>query len=267
MLRSLFTGITGLNAHQQMLDITSNNIANVNTTGYKSSSAVFEDALSQTLSGGTAPAASQGGADPTQVGLGVKLAGSFANFDQGSAQVTGVTSNLMIEGDGFFVVDKDGSQAYTRSGAFTLDSAGNLTLPDGSKAEDVNGNVLDLSALTNGSYVSWSIDQNGNVNAVDSAGATTTLGQIGLATFPNPNGLLRIGDTEFQATANSGAADVGAARTGSRGSLTSGYVEMSNVDLSRELTNLIIAERGYQANSKVITTSDEILQTLVNLKQ
>ena len=160
MLQSLFTGISGLGAHQRMLDVTANNIAHVNTTG--------------------AP--------------------------------------------------------------------------------------LNLVGLTNGTYKSWSIDPNGNVNAVDAAGVTTKLGQIGIATFANPNGLEKVGNTAFAASPNSGAALMGAPNTGSRGSITSGYVEMSNVDLSAELTNLIISERGFQANSKVITTSDEVLQTLVNLK-
>jgi flagellar hook protein FlgE len=266
MLRSLFTAISGLTAHQQMLDVTANNIANVNTTGFKGSSTQFEDTLSQTLSAGGAATATSGGTNPIQIGLGVKVAGTATNFTQGSSQATGVTSNLLINGDGFFMVNKNGQQLYTRAGAFTLDAAGHLVTPDGSMAEDPTGAVLNLSALTSGGYVSWSIDPSGNVNAVDSTGATTTLGQVGVASFANPNGLAKVGDTSFQASSSSGAAQMGAANTGSRGSLSSGYVEMSNVDLSQQLTNLIVAERGFQANSKVITTSDEVLQTLVNLK-
>jgi flagellar hook protein FlgE len=115
--------------------------------------------------------------------------------------------------------------------------------------------------------VSWSISSSGVVNAVDSAGNTTALGTIALATFPNPGGLAKVGDTQYQATPNSGAAAIGAPSSGARGSITSGYLEMSNVDLASELTNLIIAERGFQANSRVITTSDDVLQTLVSLKQ
>lgn len=266
MLRSLFTAISGLGAHQKMLDVTANNIANVNTTGYKSSTTQFEDTLSQTLQGGGAATATTGGTDPIQVGLGVRLAGTALNFTQGSSQATGVTSNMLINGDGFFAVSKNGQQQFTRAGNFTLDNAGNLVTPDGAIAEDATGAPLNLVGLTNGSYVSWSIDSGGNINAVNAAGVTTVLGQVGVATFPNPNGLAKVGDTAFSATPNSGAASIGAPNTGSRGSITSGYVEMSNVDLSQELTNLIIAQRGFQANSKVITTSDEVLQTLVNLK-
>jgi flagellar hook protein FlgE len=267
MLRSLFTAISGLGAHQKMLDVTANNIANVNTTGFKASTTEFEDTLSQTLQGGGGPTATSGGTNPIQVGLGVALAGTQMNFTQGSNQATGVTSNMLINGDGFFVIQKNGQQLYTRAGNFSLDSAGNLVTPDGAMVEDVNGQPLNLVGLTNGTYSAWSIDSNGNINAVDTTGAITTIGQVGIATFANPNGLAKVGDTAFAASPNSGPALVGAANTGSRGSITSGYVEMSNVDLSQELTNLIISERGFQANSKVITTSDEVLQTLVNLKQ
>ena len=274
MLRSLFTGIAGLGAHQQMLDVTANNVANVNTTGYKSSHTVFEDTLSQTLTGAGGPAGGVGGTNAQQVGLGVKLAGTQLNFTQGASQATGVTSNMLINGDGFFMIDKGGQQLFTRAGNFTLDSAGNLVTPDGSiamgwtppSAPPAAPADLNLAALNGGSYVSWSIDSAGNVNAVDATGATTKLAQVALATFTNPNGLQKVGDSAYAASANSGTAAVGAPKSGQRGSISSGYVEMSNVDLSQELTNLIISERGFQANSKVITTSDEVLQTLVNLK-
>jgi flagellar hook protein FlgE len=264
MLRSLFTAISGLDAHQQMLDITANNIANVNTIGYKSSSAIFEDALSQTLAGGGG--ATTGGGNPVQVGMGVVLGGSNLNFSQGSPQSTGVPSNLMISGNGFFAVTKNGQQMYTRAGAFTLDSAGHLVTPDGAVAEDTTGAPLNLSALNSGTYVSYSISGDGSVSGVDATGATTKLGQVGLATFANPDGMQKVGDNEYIASPSSGTANLGAPGSGGRGNVASGYVEMSNVDLSQELTNLIVAERGFQANSKVVTTSDEVLQTLVNIK-
>ncbi|MGN6609645.1 MAG: flagellar hook-basal body protein [Jatrophihabitans sp.] len=267
MLRSLFTAISGLSAHQKMLDVTANNIANVNTTGFKSSSAIFEDTLSQTLTGGGGSSATSGGTNPSQIGLGVKFAGEATNFTQGSYQTTGVPSNMLINGDGFFAVQKNGQQQFSRAGGFTLDDAGHLVLPDGAELEDANGAVISLPGLVDGTYSSYSIDQNGNINAVDSTGTTTTLAQVGLATFANPGGLSKAGDTSYLATTASGAPTIAAPNTGSAGSITSGYVEMSNVDLAQELTNLIIAQRGYQANGKVITTSDEVLQTLVNLKQ
>ena len=259
MLRSLFTAISGLDAHQDMLDVTANNIANVNTVGYKSSSTVFQDALSQTLA--------STGANPQQIGLGVVLGGTNLNFGQGAPEQTGVPSNMMIAGNGFFAVVKNGQQLYTRAGSCTLDSSGHLVTPDGAQVEDVTGAPLTMPGLTNGTYVSYSIGSDGTVTGVDAAGATAVLGQVGLATFANPNGLSKVGDTEFAPTPSSGAASLGAPGTGGRGTIAGGYVEGSNVDLAQELTGLIVAERGFQANSKVVTTSDEVLQTLVNLKQ
>ncbi len=269
MLRSMFTAISGLDAQQQMLDVTSNNIANSNTTGFKSSSTEFETALSQTLSSGGSATTNNavGGTNATQIGLGVRLASTNQNFTEGSAQATGVPSNLMINGDGFFMVSRGGQTSYTRAGGFTLDGSGHLVNTDGAEVEDTSGVPLDLSALNTGTYVSYSIDQTGKVSAVNSSGVATTLGQIGLATFANPDGLVQNGDTEWSASASSGAAQIGTPGSGSLGSLSSGYVEMSNTDLSTELTNLIVAERGFQADSKVISTSDTVLQTLVNMTQ
>jgi flagellar hook protein FlgE len=302
MLRSLFTGISGLAAHQQMLDVTANNIANVNTTGFKSSSTVFQDTLSQTIQGsaaahgdgGTPATYTSGGTNAQQIGLGVKLAGTEMDMGQGSSQSTGVGTDLMINGDGFFVVQKDGQDLYTRAGAFHIDNQGNLVTPDGALAQgynvtDDNGTLsddtgpLDLSALTNPqdsannpytdddgnpmTYISYSIDNTGTVTAVGSDGNPYTLGQVAVATFANPNGLEKVGDTQFRQSAGSGAAQVGKPGDDGHGDLSAGYLEMSNADLSTQLTNLIISELGFQANSKVITTSDEVLQTLVNLKR
>ena len=126
MLRSLFSGITGLRSHQTMMDVVGNNIANVNTTGYKTSSAVFEDTLSQLMRSAGAPANGRGGVNPTQIGLGVQMGGITTNFTQGSAQNTGRVTDLMIQGDGFFVLNKGGEQVYSRAGAFTFDNSGRL---------------------------------------------------------------------------------------------------------------------------------------------
>jgi flagellar hook protein FlgE len=265
MLRSLFTGISGLRAHQQMLDNTANNIANVNTTGYKSTEVTFESTLAQTISGAGAPTATQGGTNATQIGLGVQLAATTGNFGAGSPQSTGRLGDMMINGDGFFVVSNNGQQEYTRAGSFSLDQNGHLVSPDGSIVQSSAGGDLNLTDLTNGTYSSWNVSSNGDVYGIAADGTTTVLGNIAIATFPNPGGLLRNGDSMYTTSPNSGAASVGAAATGGRGSITGGYLEMSNVDLSTELTNLIISERGFQANSRVITTSDEVLQTLVQM--
>ena len=300
MLRSLFTGISGLTAHQQMLDVTANNIANVNTTGFKASRTVFQDTLSQTIQGAAAGTVATGGTNSEQIGLGVKLGGTELNMTQGSNQSTGVGTDLMINGDGFFIVQKNGQNIYTRAGGLHLDNLGHLVTPDGAIVQGFADplptppaalpapSALDLSALMNGydkatgnpvtgdpstatkgdaAYVSYTIDANGAVNAVQEDGKIKVLGHIAMATFANPNGLQKIGSTEFGESPSSGAINVGTPGDGSHGSISAGYLEMSNVDLSAELTNLIIAQRGFQANSKTVTTADQILQTLVSLKQ
>lgn len=267
MQRSLFAGISGLNAHQLMIDVAANNIANVNTAGYKASSTVFEDTLSQTLAGAGQASAPVGGTNPVQIGMGVKLAATNVDFTQGAPEATGVPSNLMINGDGFFILQKAGVQMFTRCGEFSRDSAGHLATADGALVCDDTGAPVDVSALQTGTYASYSIDQNGIVNGIDNSGVSTQIAQIGLATFPNPNGLERVGHNDYILSASTGVPSIGTPLTSGRGSLSSGYLEGSNVDLAKELTSLIVAERGFQANSKSITTSDEVLQTLVNLKQ
>ena len=398
MLRSLFSGISGLRQHQTMMDVTGNNIANVNTAGYKSSQTVFEDTLSQLLKGAGAPTAEVGGTNPAQVGLGVRLGQITTNFSQGSMQTTGRSTDLMIQGDGFFAVRTGaGETAYTRAGAFNFDGNGRLVTSSGAFVQgwtatngvvDTNGPVGDLrlpvgaqlapvattagvvsgnlpSTDANGATFSRSIemyDAQGNPHTVsyrfektaannwrvearegaavlgtttlgfDASGQQTApgvlsftvpggsavtvnlagitqyggansvkadsqngsamgtlqaftlspdgalvgvfsnglkqpLGQIALATFNNPPGLEKIGGSMYRSTVNSGLAQLGVANTGGRGSLAGGTLEMSNVDLAQEFTNLIVAQRGFQANSRVITSSDEILQDLVNLKR
>jgi flagellar hook protein FlgE len=388
MLRSLFSGISGLRAHQQMMDVTGNNIANVNTNGFKTSQTTFQDTLSQMVRSAGAPQGQAGGTNPAQVGLGVRLSGISTNFGQGAAQTTGKATDLMIQGDGFFIVKNGGEQLYTRAGAFTFDSDGALTNSGGQKVQGwmgVNGTVnaagapvdivlpigqtlapaatstitmsgnlsveaadltdaqvtstvydadgaatsitltlhkvdddtwqlteptsgtvqniqftagkpvqqppiqvgpyaFDLNGLTAysgateakvtnidgsaaGTLSSYTISQSGQIEGVFSSGLKQTLGQIALANFNNVNGLEKIGDSMFRTTVNSGLAQVGTAGASGLGLLSSGTLEMSNVDLAQEFTNLVIAQRGFQANSRVITTSDELLQELVNLKR
>ena len=449
MLRSLFSGVSGLDANQEFIDSIGNDISNINTTGYKSNEVQFEDLLDQTISGATAPTSPQGGVNPTQVGLGVKVAGVEANFTQGTSEQTGNPLDLSIQGDGFFIANHDGGTVYTRAGSLDLDGNGNLVTPDGSLVQgwpadasgvintsspmanlsipsgqqiaanattnvtlggnlaaqsgwtpptgykasgsgtpqgaatsvtvyapngstesldlnfvqattlpagapkgsatawtvggvltspgtapdytnatmatlffDPSGNLLgytdqkgaagaagstslslsvpdettgaasgatqtftlgvpsvtaNASAETAsvlrqdgnapGNLQSYSIGGNGVIQGVFSNGQTLNLGQIALATFSNPNGLLRSGDTNFTATADSGLAQVGAPGNGSRGTVQAGTLEASNVDLATEMTQLIEAERGFQANGSVITTSDTLLQDLINLKQ
>jgi flagellar hook protein FlgE len=409
----MFSAISGLRAHQTKMDVTGNNIANVNTVGFKSQQTVFQDTLSQIIRAGGAPAADRGGTNPAQVGLGTKVAAITTNWTQGATQSTGRSTDFMIEGDGFFVTrNSSGEQLFTRAGSFDFDGAGKLVTPDGAILQgwmadaagviNTNGPVgplsvpygqqVDPSASTAGSVVGnlasdapngttvttnikmfdaqgveqdvvytftkmgandWDMDviANGvtliNDQAIqfDAAGALTTpaapgllapvnpntvnaaafpswntpvtidvsaltqfggeteinapdqdgyalgtlqsfqlsadgtimgiysnelrqpIGRLALASFSNPSGLEKAGSSSFRVGVNSGVAMVGTAGGGGRGALVSGALEMSNVDLAEEFTGLIVAQRGFQANSRVITSSDEILQDLVNLKR
>jgi flagellar hook protein FlgE len=284
MLRSLFAGISGLRVNQSMLDVTGNNIANANTTGYKSSSTVFQDTLSQMLTGASGSNAGRGGTNPIQIGLGVQLAATEGNFTQGSTQTTGRPTDMLIQGDGFFVVNRGGEDLYTRAGSFTFDESGTLVTPDGSRVQgyalDAAGNptgglvdiTLDTSTLTPAvpagvELTSYSFGSDGKLHGVFSDGVQRDMAQIAVADFTNPMGLERVGDTAFRVSANSGAVQLGVAGQGQRGAIVAGAVEMSNVDLAAEFTNLILAQRGFEASSKVITTSDQVLEDLVNIKR
>lgn len=414
MLRSMFSGVSGLRTHQVMMDVIGNNIANVNTAGYKSGSVVFQDLLSQLLRGAGGPVPGLGGTNPAQVGLGVRLAGISTSFGQGALQLTGRSTDLAIQGDGFFVTSLGTQQLFTRAGAFSFDTEGKLVTADGAVAQgwvadplggidrnapladlkmplgqvlapvqsqtvtlggnlpadaavgdtitssikvydaqgtqvtltfqftktasdqwsvqamspdatgtlqpvgapatmpfdpttgqlspaptysvtppgvwDANGisvnfgtvgatdavsqysGTTSIAALSQdgsalGTLQSFSIGQDGVVTGVFSNGRTQSIGQLALASFNNPAGLEKAGGASFRATANSGLAQIGAAGSGGRGLISGGMLEMSNVDLAQEFTNLIVAQRGFQANSRVITASDELLQDLVNLKR
>jgi flagellar hook protein FlgE len=292
MLRSLFAGISGLRVNQTALDVTGNNIANANTAGFKSSQIVFQDTLSQMLTGATAPANNdpgRGGTNPMQVGLGVQVGGINTNFGQGSAQMTNRPTDLMVQGDGFFVIERAGiGDFYTRAGAFNFDAAGNLVTVDGDKVKgwtagaggalppvmdgtnDAPFNINDAAAAANpgGTLLSYSIGTDGVVTGVfDNQEQPVTLGRVATANFVNPQGLEKAGDSLYRATNNSGGAEIGGPGEGGRGTLVGGAIEMSNVDLAQEFTNLIIAQRGFQASSRVITTSDQVLEELVNIKR
>ncbi len=409
MMRSMFSGISGLRSHQLMMDVVGNNIANVNTQGFKASMITFQEALSQLIQAPSAGTATSGGSNPIQVGLGVVVGAIDGIFTQGASQVTGRGTDVAIQGDGFFIVEENGERFYTRAGAFAFDSAGNLISPSGQLVQgwladpvtglvdnqgpltalnlplaqvidpnltsvveiggnidaqlpvgdainasivvhDSLGNPQDLvftltktgsnaftaSATINGTAVTLSstaftfdtagnltstnpitvsgytppgaapmsfdldfgtssplvqfggptsmeaLDQDGNASgtlrdfaiAPDgtivgqfSNGWTRTLGQVALATFNNPNGLVRVGDSNFQESTNSGQARIGDPGSADRGVLAASTLEMSNVELAREFTNLIIAQRGFQANSRIITASDEVLADLVNMKR
>ncbi|TFD33077.1 flagellar hook protein FlgE [Cryobacterium cryoconiti] len=390
MLRSLYSGISGLRSHQTMLDVTGNNIANVNTTAFKASAVQFQDTLSQLKQGAGGPQAEVGGTNPAQIGLGVQVAGISTNFSQGSAQSTGRATDVAISGDGFFVTQLGGETLYSRAGAFDFDAEGRLVSPDGAIVQGwngvngqineggpvgnitlplqamipaaatntatmvgnlpadaaageslvrdikiydavgaartlsltftrsgsgwdvagsdgigtgstaltldaagnltptgaltVNGVNVDLTELTGqaglttatassqngsaaGTLQSFTLGKDGTLVGLFSNGSQASIARIALATFTNPGGLEKAGSSAYRATFNSGNAALGAPGDGGFGSLSGGTLEMSNVDLSQEFTNLIVAQRGFQANARIITTSDEVLQELTNLKR
>lgn len=436
MMRSLYSAISGLKDHQVMMDTIGNNIANVNTPGFKSSRVTFATMLSQTLKGASAPATTpvaQGGSNAAQVGLGVKIGAIDQIMTQGSAQNTGKWSDMMIQGEGFFVLNNSGQTVYTRAGNFSTDSNGNLvdaatgayvqgtnwgqlngaesgtsgtwtgsgtdyiytnpalkntvanstltvtvtqngtplTSDSGSWSNTVghyyynttNGTIdfyamptttspynvtanLNVSTaatwsgsgpysytnsaligasnltvtqggttlkqasslstlapgqyyfnsstgaiyesakptssmnvtyyptaptgnitITPNTYTNLNVDQNGNITGTNTSGTVNNLGQINMATFPNASGLTNLGNNYYSSSNNSGAAIIGVPGSGNSGTIVSNALEMSNVDLGQEMTNMIVAQRGFEANSRVITVGDTFLQTLVNLKQ
>lgn len=282
MLRSLFAGISGMRVNQIMLDVTGNNIANANTVGFKSSSTVFQDTLSQMLTAGSAANANRGGTNPIQVGLGVQVGSTSTSFAQGSNQTTGRGTDLMIQGDGFFVVQNGNQLSYTRAGAFGWDDTRTLVTPGGGRVQgyttfDAAGNhtgvpgditlPTDNGATPPQQLSSYEIGRDGKVICTFEDDSKQTIGQVAMADFANPMGLSKAGETSFVASASSGTPTVGVSGEGRLGELSPGSLEMSNVDLAAEFTNLILAQRGFQASSRVITTSDQVLEDLVNIKR
>ena len=385
MLRSLYAGISGLRSHQTMLDVTGNNIANVNTVGFKASSVQFQESLAQLVQNSTLPQADLSGIGAPGVGLGVQMSAITTHVASGSRQATGVPTDLMIAGDGFFMVRAGGETLYTRNGAFSFDAAGRLVTADGALVQGwtaqngaivpgqgvgtitlpvgaiapgrattaasaagnlpsdkavgetivrelevydaegaarqlqltftrtatgwdvtdgtsttslafVNGEqtgastivsggvTVDLSGLTGyaelstaalgeqngapaGTLLSYALTEDGSLVGTFSNGDTAVLARLALAGFVNPGGLEKAGSSHYRPSANSGEPTVGAAGQDGIGGIVSGALEMSNVDLSQEFTNLIVAQRGFQANARIITTSDEVLQELTNLKR
>jgi flagellar hook protein FlgE len=290
MLRSLYSGVSGLKSMQTDLDVVANNIANVNTPGFKSSRAMFQDMVSQTLSDATAPSNASGGINAKQIGLGTQIGSIDTITTNGAPKSTGRSLDLYINGGGYFAVQGTGTTPqtyYTRVGAFERDASGNLVSTSGGMkvlgwtqtpaayngTDNVsttgNPGTINIPSTLNGvqySAGSLAIDQNGLITATY-GNQKYAFGKLAFANFTNPEGLERVGDTQFAASANSGAVSYSPSGSNGVGSLVSGELEMSNVDLSSEFTEMIIANRAYQANARVITTSDDVLQELTGLKR
>ncbi len=280
MLRTLWSGVSGLRTHAQRMDVIANDVANINTIGYKQSEVTFREQLITTI---RAPAL---GTTGQQIGLGVQMGGITRNFSDGVVMQTGMASNLAIAGKGFFAVsDASGNVFYTRAGDFVhdLDSTaadGSFNLlnssgmrlrgvhsPDPIAAGGVDVSTMETIVIPK-ETVSYSVAENGTLTCYDQGGAVLDTWQIGLAQFANNNGLKSEGSNLFSFTT---AADVNSmAYQGGidgTGVLYQGYLESSNVDLSQEFTEMILTERGFQANSRSITTGDSMLQELLMLKR
>lgn len=262
MLRSMYSGISGMKANQTKMDVVGNNVANVGTTAFKKSSVRFTDALNQSMIYASAPSNNIGGINPGQVGIGTKVSGIFDSMTQGSLQATSRPTDLAIDGDGFFVVDLgDNTRGFTRDGSFNIDSNGDLVTAQGYRILDENGDKITIDL---NEYLSFNISKEGKISGVKKDGTTEDISTINVTTFQNPEGLESIGGNIYTATVSSGN-PVNASDTA--GSVIQGAIEMSNVDLSEEFTEMLVTTRAFQAAGKVITTSDELLQEIINLKR
>jgi flagellar basal-body rod protein FlgG len=260
MIRSLWISKTGLDAQQTSMDVITNNLANVSTNGFKRSRAVFEDLLYQTLR--------QPGAKSSQItdvpsglmiGTGARVVGTEHIYTQGNLLKTDNPLDIAVQGNGFFQVEMpDGTLAYTRDGSFTKDANGQIVTASGypvSPAITIPASAVSVTITTDG-IVSYT--QQGST-------ATTQAGSIQLVSFINNGGLQSVGENLFVETASSGTPTPNTPGTGGTGLLNQGYVETSNVNVAEELVNMIVAQRGFEMNSKAVTKSDEMLARLVQM--
>lgn len=261
MIRSLWTAGTGMVAQQANLDVISNNLANVNTTGFKKSRTDFQDLMYQTMrqvGAATGPDTKL----PTgiQIGHGVRQVATQKLYTQGNYQNTGNPLDVAIEGDGFFQITMaDGNIAYTRDGAFKKDDQGRIVTSEGYPLEPQITIPAQSTNLT--------ISSDGRITVKNSSGATEEIGQLTIARFINPAGLENIGRNLVKETEASGTATVGNPGEDGAGTLTQQYLEMSNVQVVEEMVNMIVAQRAYEVNSKAIQTSDDMLERAANLKR
>jgi len=260
MLRGLWSAASGMAAQKMTIDVIANNLANVNTTGFKKSRTEFQDLMYQTISQAGAQT-SDGGQVPTgiQVGMGTMPIGVQKMFMQGDFQETKNELHVAIEGRGFFKVLSNEEDAYTRSGNFKLDADGNIVTP--------NGDALQPELSISSDTISIKIGSDGSVTTFDSTGAGTLLGTLELYSFPNPAGLKSMGHNLYQAMDASGEAVSGTPGSDGMGTVVQGYLEISNVDVVEEMVSMIMAQRAYEINSKAIKTADEMMSIVNNLKR
>ncbi|MDB4942427.1 MAG: Flagellar basal-body rod protein FlgG [Labilithrix sp.] len=260
MFRSLQVAATGMVAQETKLDTIANNLANSNTTGYKRQDAEFEDLLYQNERSAQPNASGGVGPTGTQIGSGVRVVATSRSFAQGSLQQTSNPLDVAIEGNGFLAVQrKAGEIAYTRAGSLKVDAQGRLCTSDGLNVEPAITVPADATAIT--------IGQDGSVSCTTPGGrAATQVGQLQLATFPNPGGLDAVGHNLFTASAASGEPSSGVPGADGRGTILQGALEGSNVEVVNEMIGLIRTQRAYEINSKVITAADDMLRKATDLR-
>lgn len=272
MLDSLSSAVSGLDAFQQEMDIIGNNIANINTTGYKDARADLTTSFSDTLQAATAGNGTTSVAtDPEQIGTGVTTAAIQNNWTTGTINSTGVASDLAINGNGFFLVQDPltKNQYVTQAGDFSVNGSGNLVTDSGMYVMSTTGSPIVISppSGSSASVTSYAINGQGQVTINLSDGTTSSTQTIGLQNFSDPQQLTAVGDNLYTYTSTAGPLSAtGTPGANGLGTIQSGALELSNVDLSSEMANLITAQRAFEANSKIITTSDELLQDVVNMK-
>jgi flagellar basal-body rod protein FlgG len=260
VIRSLFIGRTGLDAQQTHIDVIANNLSNVSTTGFKRARPLFEDLLYQTIRQPGAQS-SQQTQIPTgfMLGTGVRAIATERLFTQGNLQQTGNPLDLAVQGRGFFqVLLPDGTNAYTRDGSFQIDSTGQMVT--------ASGYTLQPAIIIPSDAITITIAKDGTVSVTTPGSATaSTIGNLELATFINPGGLQSFGENLFLETAASGTPTTGAPGQSGFGLINQAFVETSNVNVAEELVNMIQAQRAYELNARVITTSDQMLQRLTQI--
>lgn len=259
MIRALYSAASGMQAQQLNIDTIANNLANVNTVGFKKGRAEFQDLLYEQLRG-----PSEHAPVGLQVGHGTRLGGVQRIFVGGSLTPTSTDSDLAIEGSGFFRVQRaDGREVYTRDGAFRLDAQGRLTNANGQFVLGTEGIIRVSEPIDR-----LEVDADGTVRVIDSAtGEQLEIGQLTLALFVNPSGLLSLGENLWAETAASGEAEVGEANTLPFGRIVQGFLESSNVETVEEMVNLIVAQRAYEISSKAVQSSDDMMAMANNIKR
>jgi flagellar hook protein FlgE len=288
MVRSLNSGVSGIQQFQEKMDIIGNNIANVNTTGFKGARVDFADSFSDTLRGSTAATAGTSGTAAMQIGTGVMTSSIKNLFGQGALVPTGYEADMGIAGEGFFVVRDPVSdvQYVTRAGNFRRDGNGYLVTDQGFRVQGLNydqstdppgsvaGDILidatgrPPTSLATATMTNWSVSREGEIKVKLSDGSEYSRGQFLLQTFTDPQMLMKEGTNLYSGIAAAGPlATAAKPGTNGLGRVESGALELSNVDLANEFSNMITAQRAFQANARIITTSDEMLQELVNLKR